>query len=143
MARRLEKMDIARGVLEEWQARGGLHASDSFAVDVVFDFSGFQGWMENSEYVGVDAFNEQADRWTDAFVDYNLDITELTDVGGDEVLAIGVQRGLMRDSGAVVEMPAAQIWTLRAGKVTHIRMYASAEDARAAAGGAPRAARDH
>ena len=142
MAGRPDKMDVARAVLQEWRARGGLHASDSFAEDVVFDFSEFQGWMESSEYVGVQAFNEQADRWTDAFTDYTLEITELTDVGGDEVMAIGVQRGLMRDSGAVVEMPTAQIWTLRAGKVTHIRMFASTEDARAAAGLTPRAARD-
>lgn len=135
-------MDVARTVLDEWQAHGGLHASGSFTEDVVFDFSGFQGWIEDSHYVGLEAFNAQADRWTDPFREYTLEISELTDVGGDDVLAIGVQRGLMKDGGALVEMPAAQIWTLRAGSVTQIRMFASAEDARAAAGLTPRSARD-
>src|SRR4051794_15732861 len=136
MAGTPDKMALSRAALQEFDARGQ-RATDFFAEDVVFDFSEFQGWIEEREYVGIEAFNAQMDRWTEPFESWAFVIDELIDLGGNDVLGVGVQRGLMKGSGAAVEMPAGQIWTIRNGKLVWIRMFANAEDAYAAAGVQP------
>jgi ketosteroid isomerase-like protein len=111
-----------------------MEATDFFADDVEWDFSGFQGWIEDSYYYGRDGFNAQMQRWTEPFEDWSFQIDEMTDLGGDDILALGVQRGRLKGSGAVVDMPFGQIWTVRDGKLARIRIFANHEDARAAAG---------
>ena len=56
-----DKLELARTVLEEFYATQ--RASDWFADDVVFDFSEFRGWIEESEYHGRNGFDEQLERW--------------------------------------------------------------------------------
>jgi ketosteroid isomerase-like protein len=108
--------------------------SELFADDIVWDFSGFRGWIEDKEYVGIDAFQAQMDRWMGAFETWEFDVTEMHDAGGDDVLVIGVQRGVVKGSGAVVEMPFCQIFTRTDGMLTRIRIFADNDDAYAAAG---------
>jgi ketosteroid isomerase-like protein len=109
-------------------------AGEAFADDLVWDMSEFAGWVEATHYVGLEAFNEQIARWTAPFSAWTVEYSELTDLGGDDVLALGVQRGTLKDSGAVIDMPLAQILTVRGGKLVRMRLFATHEDARRAAG---------
>jgi ketosteroid isomerase-like protein len=68
---------------------------------------------------------------------WNWELSELTDAGGDDILAVGVQRGLLKGSSSTVEMPIAQIWTVRDGKLRRIRMFLKPAHAYRAASLAP------
>ena len=109
-------------------------ATPRFADDVVWDFSGFPGWVEDTEYHGKDGFDAQMERWTEAFDEWSMEVTDVVDAGGDDVLVVGIQRGVMKGSGATVEMPLANLVTVEDGKLKRLRMFMTAEDAYAAAG---------
>jgi ketosteroid isomerase-like protein len=126
------KLEIAREALAEFNRTQ--RASDYFAEDFVWDFAEFQGWMEDTEYLGRGGFDAQMARWTQPFSNWNWELSELIDLGGDELLAVGTQRGVLRESAAAVEMPIAQIWTVRAQKLSRIRMFRQPADAFEAAG---------
>ena len=127
-----DKLELARTVLEEFSATQ--RASDWFADDVVFDFSEFRGWIEESEYHGRNGFDQQLERWTAPFDSWAIEVTDLRDPGGDDVLVVGVQRGVVKGTGAVVEMALADVVTIRDDKIVRIRIFAAAEDAYEAAG---------
>ena len=130
-----DKLQLAREMLDEFMRT--FRALDSFADDLVWDFSGFAGWIEDEEYHGKAGFEAQMERWLEPFESWSFEITELVDVGGDDVLGVGIQRGALKGSAAVVEMPLAQIWTLSEGEVKRMRIFATREDAYAAAGISP------
>jgi ketosteroid isomerase-like protein len=127
-----DKLELARQALPDFMRT--LRSNDFFAEDLEWDFSGFRGWIEDAHYYGHAGFDEQMQRWTEPFEDWTMEIDELVDPGGDDILALGTQRGRLKDSGAVVEMEFGQIWTVRDGKLARIRIFATREDARAAAG---------
>jgi ketosteroid isomerase-like protein len=54
---------------------------------------------------------------------------ELTDLGNGVVLLIGTARFKGRASGLDVEAAAANLWTVRDGKVSRFRFYQTKEDA--------------
>ena len=127
-----DKFDIARAALAEFNRTQ--RASDFFADDFVLDFSGFKGWIEDSEYLGREGFDAQVARWTEPFERWSWELSELIDAGGDDIVAVGVQRGSLEGSAVVVVMPVAQIWTVRDGKLQRIRMFQEPEHAYRAAG---------
>jgi ketosteroid isomerase-like protein len=127
-----DKMQLVRDALPEFLKTK--RASEAFADDMVWDFSEFSGWIEDSEYYGPHGFDEQMERWTAPFSDWTMEVTELVDIGGDDVLVLGTQRGTLKEGGAVVEMPIAQILTTQDDKLKRIRIFLTHEDARAAAG---------
>src|SRR5688572_11399560 len=110
------KLQLAREMLDEYTRT--FRVLDNFADDLVWDFSGFAGWIEATEYHGKEAFEEQMARWVEPFESWSFEITELVDIGGDDVLGTGIQRGVLKGSAAVVEMPLAQIWTVSEGWLT-------------------------
>ena len=130
-----DKLDLARAALAEFAKTG--RASDYFADDFVWDFSGFEGWVEDVEYHGPEGFDAQMARWKEPFERWTMEITELVDVGGDDVLAIGMQRGILAGSSGVIEMPLAYIATFGGGKLRRMRLFARHEHAYEAAGLTP------
>ena len=127
-----DKVQLARTWLKRFMET--MRANDVFSDEFVWDFSGFRGWVEDDVYLGREAFDAQMTRWTEPFDDYTIEFTEIIDIGGDDLLALGVQRGRLKGSGAVVEMPLGQIWTITGEKLTRIRIFADDRDAREAAG---------
>jgi ketosteroid isomerase-like protein len=128
----VDKFAVARAGLADF-ARS-LRTSDFFAEDVVWDFSEMEGWIEDSEYHGRAEFDVQMARWTEPFESWSWEPSELIDAGGDDILAVGVQRGVLKGSGTAVVMPIAQIWTVRDGKLRRIRMFLEPAHAYRAAG---------
>jgi ketosteroid isomerase-like protein len=127
-----DKFDVARAGLAEFERTQ--RASDFFADDFVWDFSEWEGWIEAPEYHGHAGFDEQMARWTEPFESWSWELSELIDAGGDEILAVGVQRGILKGSNAAVVMPVAQIWTVRDGKLRRARMFLEPVHAYRAAG---------
>ena len=128
----VDKFAVARAGLAEFER--SLRTSDFFAEDFVWDFSEMEGWIEDSEYRGRAAFDVQMERWTEPFESWSWELSELIDAGGDDILAVGVQRGVLKGSGTPVVMPIAQIWTVGDGKLRRIRMFLEPAHAYRAAG---------
>ncbi len=127
-----DKFDLARAGLAEFERTQ--RSSDFFADDFVWDFSEWEGWIEDTEYRGRDAFNTQMARWTESFESWSWELSELIDVGGDDILAVGVQHAILKGSDTTVAMPVAQIWTVRDGKLRRARMFLEPAHAYRAAG---------
>jgi ketosteroid isomerase-like protein len=135
-----DKFEVARQGVEEFNRTH--RASELFADDFVFDFSDWEGWIEDSEYRGREGFDRQFASWTEPFETWTWELSDVIDVGGDDLLAVGVQRGTLAGSDTAVEMPVAQIWTIRDGQVHRVRMFKEPADAYRAAGIEPRAAQE-
>jgi ketosteroid isomerase-like protein len=127
-----DKFEVAGASLAEFNRTQ--RSSDFFADDFVWDFSEFEGWFEDSEYLGREGFDSQMARWTEPFETWSWELSQLIDAGGDEILVVGVQRGILKGSASAVEMPIAQIWTVRDGKLRRSRMFLEPEHAYRAAG---------
>jgi ketosteroid isomerase-like protein len=127
-----DKFELARIGIEEFNRTH--RASEFFADDLVFDFSGWEDWIEDSEYFGREGFDRQFGSWTEPFQSWSWELADLIDAGGDDILAIGIQRGTLAGSHTAVEMPVAQIWTIRDGQVHRIRMFKEPAHAYRAAG---------
>jgi ketosteroid isomerase-like protein len=117
--------------------RGDFEAAmDCCTEDVVFDWS---RRMLDGEVVTGRAENQRfLQGFLELFDEIQIPADELTDLGGGLVLLFGVARFKGRASGLDVEAAAANLWTVRDGKVAHFRFYQTKEDALADAGnGAP------
>lgn len=101
--------------------------------DFVWDMSTFGNWPERQTYDGIEGTREFLADWTSAWEDWRLDVRELLDAG-DEVVAIVHQSGRSKTTGLEVDMHFAQVWTLRDGKQTRMRMYADPDEALRATG---------
>ena len=102
--------------------------------DFVWDMSTFAGWPERQTYEGTDGAGEFLASWTEPWDDWDLEIEELIDAGGDEVIAVIRQHGTSKSTGLEVDMQFAQLWTIRDGKYLRMRMYADPAEAKRAAG---------
>jgi ketosteroid isomerase-like protein len=96
--------------------------------------STFAGWPERQTYEGTDGAGEFLASWTEPWDDWDLEIEELIDAGGDEVIAVIRQHGTSKSTGLEVDMQFAQLWTIRDGKYLRMRMYADPAEAKRAAG---------
>ena len=102
--------------------------------DFVWDMSTFAGWPERQTYEGADGAGEFLASWTEPWDDWELEIEELIDAEGDEVIAVIRQHGTSKSTGLEVDMQFAQLWTIRDGKYLRMRMYADPAEAKRAAG---------
>jgi ketosteroid isomerase-like protein len=126
------RADLVRRGLEATQRTGALVLGD-VAEDFVWDMSTFAGWPEQPEYRGVDGAERFMRDWLDTWEEWRLDVEDVVDAGED-VVALLRQRATAKGSGARVEMALAAVWTFRGDLAIRMRMYASHEEALAAAG---------
>jgi ketosteroid isomerase-like protein len=111
----------------------GAPSPEQVANDFVWDMSTFAGWPEKKTYEGIEGAMEFLQSWLEAWDDWNLEVEEYLDAG-DEVVVICRQSGRSRSSGLPVEMHFSQVWTVRDGLQSRMRMYATPEEGKAAAG---------
>jgi ketosteroid isomerase-like protein len=95
----------------------------------VWDMSTFGNWPERQTYEGVEGARQFLADWTGAWEDWSLELKELLDTDGDEVVAILRQSGRSKATGLEVDMDFAQVWTVEDGKETYMRMYSDPDEA--------------
>src|SRR3954468_12565112 len=127
-----ENVEIVRKGYEEFLATGE-PVERILAPDFVWDMSTFHNWPERQTYEGVEGTREFLSDWMSAWEDWRLEIKELLDAG-DDVVAIVHQSGRSKATGLPVDMDFAQVWTVRDGKESYMRMYADPGEALEAAG---------
>jgi ketosteroid isomerase-like protein len=104
------------------------------APDFVWDMSTFQGWPDDPEYQGAEGFDRFLAAWIAPWEVWDLEIDEMVDVGGDQVLVLMRQRGTPKGGQARVELHYGTVYTLREGLITRARVYATPAEALEAVG---------
>jgi ketosteroid isomerase-like protein len=127
-----ENVEIVRGGYEEFIATGE-PVGRNMAPDFVWDMSTFHNWPERQTYAGIEGTREFLSDWVSAWEDWRLEVRELIDAG-DDVVAIVHQSGRSKTTGLEVDMDFAQVWTIKDGLQTRMRMYSDTDEARRAAG---------
>jgi uncharacterized protein len=127
-----ENVEIVRRGYEEFLATGE-PVERLMAPDFVWDMSTFHNWPERQTYEGAAGAREFLADWVTAWEDWRLEVGDLLDAG-DDVVAIVHQSGRSKTTGLEVDMDFAQVWTIKDGKQTRMRMYADPDEALRAAG---------
>ena len=122
-----ENVEIVRLGYDEFLATGEL-VERITAPGFVWDMSTFHGWPERQTYEGPEGTREFLTEWVGAWEDWRLEVRELIDAG-DDVVAILHQSGRSKTTGLEVDMDFAQVWTIKDGKQTRMRMYADPDEA--------------
>lgn len=128
-----ENVEVVRDAYERFAATGRFDA-ESARPDFVWDMSNFVGWPEQQIYEGVAGAEAFLQEWTAVWDDWELEVADLHDAGGDKVVAILRQRGRSKAAGMPVDMSFAQVWTLEDGAHTRMEMYSDPTEALKAAG---------
>jgi ketosteroid isomerase-like protein len=127
-----ENVEIVRLGYDEFLATGEL-VERITAPEFVWDMSTFHGWPERQTYEGPEGTREFLTEWLGAWEDWRLEVRELIDAG-DDVVALLHQSGRSKTTGLEVDMDFAQVWTIKDGKQTRMRMYADPDEALRAVG---------
>jgi hypothetical protein len=128
-----ENVEIVRELLTEFATTHKAVARLT-TPDSVWDMGTFRGWPDVPEYVGPDGFDEFFAKWTDPYDDWDMDLDDLRDAGGDRVLAIVTQRGRLRGTADWVELHFGLIFTVFEGLVKRTEGFATCAEALEAAG---------
>jgi ketosteroid isomerase-like protein len=124
-------VDVVRAVVAAFNRADFPAALEMLTDDVEFDWS---RRMLDAEIVkGHEAVQRFLEGAMEIFDEIHIPDDELTDLGG-EVLLVGTARFKGRASGLDVEASAANLWTVRDGKVARFRFYQTKEDALADVG---------
>ena len=87
-------------------------------------------------YRGLEGFRDMWLDWLEPWSTYHVQVEAIVDEG-DRVAVLIRDRARHRDSDAEVELFAGSVWTVRAGKVTRVELYANREDLFEASGFTP------
>jgi ketosteroid isomerase-like protein len=122
---------VMRGL--EYFAATGEPLEEIVAPDFVWDMSTFRGWPEQPLYEGLDGMRTFLSDWTTAFDDWHLELDSVHDAG-EKVVVILRQHGRAKLTGMPLDMPFAQVFTVRDGRQARMQMYSDAAEALEAVG---------
>jgi ketosteroid isomerase-like protein len=133
-----ENIELTRRAFETFN-RGGVDACVSeglWSPEIVWDAtpSGIPGLGAYRGHEEVKRFFE--DDWFKVFPfeEWEVELEEVIDAGGDRVISMSRQHGRGASSGAVAELELAQIGTVRDGQVVRVDNYVDRKKALEAAG---------
>jgi ketosteroid isomerase-like protein len=120
-------VDVVRAVVTEFNRGNFATAMEMCTEDVVFDWS--RRMLDGEVVTGREETRRFLQGVMEIFDEIHIPAEELTDLGNGVVLLVGTARFKGRASGLDVEAAAANLWTVRDGKVSHFRFYQTKEDA--------------
>jgi ketosteroid isomerase-like protein len=120
-------IDVVRAVVTEFNRGNFATAMEMCTEDVVFDWS--RRMLDGEVVTGREEARRFLQGVMEIFDEIHIPAEELTDLGSGVVLLAGTARFKGRASGLDVEAAAANLWTVRDGKVSHFRFYQNKEDA--------------
>jgi ketosteroid isomerase-like protein len=85
-------------------------------------------------YYGHDGVREFWRSWVGTWDDFDFQLEQAIDGGGDQVVTSVHQVGSGRGSGVAVEQRFGQVWTVRSGRIVRFRAFPSFEEALEALG---------
>jgi ketosteroid isomerase-like protein len=130
-----DNVEIMRELFALVNDRGIAAATDAFGdlLDPDFELEEASNVPDQETYSGRDAFIVNMAKLEDAFEDLTIEPIEFVDLD-DQLVAVVLMSGRGRAGGTRVETTFAQLWTLRDGKATSLRDFATKSEALDAAG---------
>jgi ketosteroid isomerase-like protein len=123
----LSNTEVVRAVVSAINRADFAAAMDLCTEDAVFDWS--RRALDAEVFKGRDQFARFFEGISEIFDEIELPTDDITDLGDGVVLLVGPARFKGHVSGVHVEATAANLWTVRDGKVTRFRFYQTREDA--------------
>lgn len=128
--------EVIRDQFEAVNEREFARAMDFYADDVVL-FVDDEAFLDSGSFEGKEAVGRWFGSWFSTFEPgYRFEIEEAREVGGS-VLLVASHGGRGRSSGVEVEGRTAYLYTLRAGMIARVELYADRAAALEAAGADP------
>jgi ketosteroid isomerase-like protein len=107
------------------------HLEENLTPDFVMRTGG--SWPEHGEWHGAAGLLQFTANQMDALSDMWIEAEDFVDAG--DVLVVPLRLGgRARHTGIEVELPAAHVWTVRAGKAARLETYADKAEALKAVG---------
>ncbi len=123
----LSNIDVVKSVVAAFNTADFDTALDLLTEDVEFDWS--RRMLDGEVMHGHDEVRSFMQGVREIFDEIHIPAEELTDLGDGLILLVGTARFKGRASGLDVEASAANLWTVRDGKVSRFRFYQNKEDA--------------
>ena len=120
-------VDVVKSVVAAFNSGDFPVAMELLTEDVEFDWS--RRMLDGEVVRGRDEVQRFLQGVREIFEEIHIPAEELTDLGDGLVLLVGTARFKGRVSGLDVEASAANLWTVRDGKVSRFRFYQTQEDA--------------
>jgi ketosteroid isomerase-like protein len=120
-------VDVVRAVVEAFNRADFQGAMEMCTEDVEFDWS--RRMIDGEVFRGREETQQFLQGILEIFDEVHIPADELTDLGDGVVLLVGKARFKGRASGLDVEAAAANLWTVRDGKVARFRFYQTEEEA--------------
>ena len=128
------EVDLARVVRDEEAFAATVAATGQF-LDPELESAAF--WLGGGRsYRGIDGFRRMWLDWLEPWATYHAQVESIIEKD-DRVVVLIRDRGRHPGSAAEVELLAGSVWTVRAGKVTRVELYANREELFEASGLAP------
>jgi len=127
-----ENVEIVRRAIAEFDK--SQRPIESFAPNFVWDVRTYRGFPVEREYRGWPGFFEFFEEWVDAYDEWNHEIEEVLDAGGNRVVALVHQRGRLHESEAWVEAHTGLVYTVEEGLIRRVQVHGTHEEALEAAG---------
>jgi ketosteroid isomerase-like protein len=118
-------LDLVRSIYADWE-RGAYPATGWAAPDIEFVIV---GGPDPGTWAGPSAMSDGWKAWLSAWDDYVAEGEDFRELDGETVLVLGRMRGRGKTSGLRVETDVANVFNLRDGAVTRLRLYADRERA--------------
>ncbi len=129
-----EHVDAVRRSFERW-LEGDLDGwLDTIDPEVGWDISAHPLPDVRNEGHGANALVEMLATYMSGWSDYQAELAELLDVGGDQVVAVIRETARMRETDVILERDLVQLWTVRDGRGAFVRVFKTKPEAIEAAG---------
>lgn len=120
-------IDVVRAVVDAFNRGDFATALELCTEDVEFDWS--RRMLDGEVFHGHEGLRHFMRDALEIFDEIHIPAEDVTDLGDNLVLLAGSARFRGHASGLDVEAYAANLWTVRDGKVSRFRFYQSKEDA--------------
>jgi ketosteroid isomerase-like protein len=125
-----ENVEIVRRMLEDYLRGDNEAALAAYDPDVEFDAT---VRPDGQIFHGPAGVAEAMRTWTGAFEDWKMEVQEIVDAG-DKVMVGDRQTGRGKGSGIEIDDRTFSVYTLRGGKIVHLRFFFDRDQALEAAG---------
>jgi hypothetical protein len=121
----LPEVDLAKVVRDDEAFAASVAAAGEF-LDPGLESAAF--WLGGGRsYRGLDGFRRMWLDWLEPWATYHAQVESVIEED-DRVVVLIRDRGRYPGSDAEVELLAGSVWTVRAGKVTRVELYANREE---------------
>jgi ketosteroid isomerase-like protein len=124
-----EDIEFLRAVYADW-SRGNFARADIFSpgVEFVTDFP------DKGVHRGPEGVAEGFRYFLTSWNDFSTTAEEILPVGDGRYLVLELLRGSGKESGVPIQSAAANLVTIRDGKITRLQLFSDRGEARVAAG---------